>query len=105
MQAKLLSREDLSFIVWKKLITVKNLADISLIDRSTFNLFKRNDIKGGYIAIEGKAKRRVINHDWKNVLHRFNHSKEETIKFTAIPYYLWAHRQAGEMIVWIRSGK
>lgn len=83
----------------------KNLADICLVDRNNFKLFKRNDIKGEYIAIKGKAKRRVINYHWKNVLYRFNKSKEETIKFVAIPYHLRAHRKAGEMIVWIRSEK
>jgi len=79
----------------------KNLADISLIDRSDFKLLKRNDIKGGYIAIEGEAKRRVIDSAWRNVLYRTNPSKEERIKFAAIPYHLWANRRAGEMRVWV----
>jgi hypothetical protein len=25
-------------------------------------------------------------------------------RFTAIPYYAWAHRRAGEMVVWCRAG-
>ncbi|MBD3183079.1 glycoside hydrolase family 127 protein [Candidatus Poribacteria bacterium] len=43
--------------------------------------------------------------DWDNILYRFESKKRKPIRITAIPYYAWDHREAGEMRVWIRYGK
>jgi DUF1680 family protein len=29
---------------------------------------------------------------------------EKSVDFTAIPYYAWAHRGQGQMIVWMQKG-
>ena len=60
---------------------------------------------GGISVIEGEAMR--IEPARKSAaLYRF-HSREDYVetrfRFKAIPYYLWANREPGEMRVWMRS--
>lgn len=56
------------------------------------------DVLGGIIVLRGKGLRRVP--DELDRLYR-PVSDEPTTPVTAIPYYAWDHREAGEMIVWI----
>ena len=41
--------------------------------------------------------------DWKSDLYRPLGSRQKSCRITAIPYYLWANRKDGEMLVWIRQ--
>ncbi|HEY5466782.1 MAG TPA: beta-L-arabinofuranosidase domain-containing protein, partial [Clostridia bacterium] len=41
--------------------------------------------------------------DWDDTLYRDHRSQRIEAQATAIPYYLWANRGMGEMIVWIRA--
>ena len=60
---------------------------------------------GGISVIEGEAIRIEPASD-SVALYRF-HSREDyeetRFRFKAIPYYLWANREPGEMRVWMRS--
>ena len=78
----------------------KNLADIALARKTEFKTVWRKDIPGGYAAIEGQAKRRLID-KWGDKLYSVEESGEKIIRFKAVPYYLWANRKPGEMRVWI----
>lgn len=51
------------------------------------------DTLGGITTVSGTAKKLSYSDDGKLV--------EKTTDFTAIPYYAWANRGAGEMVVWI----
>jgi len=78
----------------------KNLADIRLAVNPQFKTTWRKDIDGGYVAIEGRAKRRSTG-KWNNKLYSAEKSAEKNIKLIAVPYHLRANRKPGEMRVWI----
>jgi DUF1680 family protein len=54
----------------------------------------RKDLLNGVTVIRGKAIALNYNKDLKSI------GKKEQ-EFTAVPYYAWAHRGAGEMAVWL----
>lgn len=54
----------------------------------------------GIPVIRGKAFRRDAG-QWKRVLYRAGRSRLRPCKITAIPYFMWANRGEGEMLVWI----
>lgn len=57
---------------------------------------------GGAVIISGDALR-DDNSDWTNSLYRpLTVRAGKAFKFKAIPYYLWANREMGEMQVWTR---
>jgi DUF1680 family protein len=58
--------------------------DLSLSKEDIFNYTFDSDLLGGLGTIKGNAK---VN--------------SKSVTFTAIPYYAWAHREIGEMAVWL----
>lgn len=60
------------------------------------------DFFGGAVIISGRAFR-DDNSNWTDSLYRpLNPGTVKDFKFRAIPYYLWANRETGEMQVWSR---
>src|SRR5207253_10679042 len=57
----------------------------------------------GITVIEGDASALKAT-DWAGTLYRTAPPEHEAQHITAIPYYAWDNRQAGEMRVWIRTG-
>jgi len=57
---------------------------------------------GGAGIIEVNAEKRIIQSEWENQLYLTDVEElyEET-KITLIPYYCWANRSLGEMLVWL----
>jgi DUF1680 family protein len=55
---------------------------------------------GAIPVIRGQALRRDKN-AWENKLYSADNSHYHACEFTAIPYFLWANRAPGEMIVWV----
>lgn len=62
----------------------------------------RAGILAGVPLIRAKAWRRDPG-DWRDKLYRAQASRLRSCAVTAIPYFLWANRAPGEMLVWIRS--
>jgi hypothetical protein len=58
------------------------------------------DLLGGVSVIRGRARRLV---DAGGALYSTTPPAVETVPLTAVPYALWANRQVGEMMVWIRA--
>jgi hypothetical protein len=58
--------------------------DLTIPKRGNFRYTFDSDLLGGLGTIKGNA---VI--------------KSKSVSFTAIPYYAWAHREVGEMAVWL----
>ena len=58
---------------------------------------------GGVVAITGQALRRALP-GWEGELYRSAQPATHMVPFKAIPYYAWANRAPGEMLVWIREG-
>jgi uncharacterized protein len=53
------------------------------------------------IATEGMA---LETADWDGALYRNEAARETPVRLTAVPYYLWANRGAGSMVVWMAEG-
>ena len=58
----------------------------------------------GTPVISGKAFRRDAR-EWKDSLYRTSQSAFHPCKIVAIPYFMWANRGEGEMLVWIREAQ
>ena len=58
------------------------------------------ELLGGVVVITGEAGRRGAS-DWENTLYRSSQSRSKAAAIKAIPYYAWANRTLGEMLVWI----
>ncbi|MEA3407319.1 MAG: glycoside hydrolase family 127 protein [Chloroflexota bacterium] len=80
-----------------------NLRGIVLPADAELQATFKEGLLGGVVAIEGEAKRRDRG-QWDNALYRTVPSASETVPIRAIPYYAWANREPGEMLVWIRQG-
>jgi hypothetical protein len=78
------------------------LNDIALPPKARLTV--RNDKKlfGGVPVVVGQGERRSLA-SWKDALYRPVSSEVKPFAFKAIPYFLWANREPGEMVVWIRS--
>ena len=63
--------------------------DLILPDNASFSSKFQQDLLGGIVTIEGEA-----------ILIGKNGSEKKSI-ITAIPYYSWANRGPGKMLVWI----
>jgi len=64
----------------------------------------RPDVLNGMVTLRGAA--HAIDADFDGKLYRSmseTPSKKRRTEFTAIPYYAWANREPGSMIVWARS--
>ena len=74
----------------------KSVLDIIIDEETILYAEQRSDLLGGLTLITGEAKgiKRLPNGD----AGIYNKS------FTAIPYYAWAHRGEGQMIVWFSEG-
>jgi len=81
-----------------------NLHDIVLprnataISKAEFD----ENLLGGTVVISGEAERRDTS-EWEGKLYQPARSATRTVSFKAIPYYAWANRTPGEMLVWIRE--
>lgn len=73
-----------------------------IIDQdSTFSVEHKPDLLNGISVITVSGKREID--DWNDVLYKANSPlTRQSAKLTFIPYYAWANRKQGEMLVWIR---
>lgn len=78
----------------------KDLSDIMLPPRS--RLVVRRDRQLGVPVVVGKAVRRS-DAGWQAHLYRSEASRKVSCRIKAVPYYMWANRGLGEMLVWIRG--
>lgn len=60
------------------------------------------EMLGGITLIEGAASA-LTSADWSDTLYRTTPPITHEQSLTAIPYYAWGHREAGEMRVWIQE--
>ncbi len=79
-----------------------NLHEIVLPADAALQASFEEDFLGGVVVIEGEAKRRDSER-WGDALYRPASSVLETAPIRAIPYYAWANREPGEMLVWLQQ--
>lgn len=60
----------------------------------------RADLFDGVVTITAPAKS-IKDGDWTNTLYRTEPPSEGEATLTAVPYYLWANRGQGSMVVWV----
>jgi hypothetical protein len=80
-----------------------NLHDIVLPGDAELQAIFEEDLLGGVMVIEGEGTRRDPG-KWGHALYQPASSALETVPIRAIPYYAWANRSPGEMLVWIQQG-
>lgn len=81
----------------------KNLQDLQLGSTTKFKIRPgRSGILKGIPVIHATASRRNPA-DWQGPLYQRQSLPSKSCQITAIPYYLWANRTPGEMLVWIRK--
>ena len=73
--------------------------DIALPRTSKLEDAFEPDLLGGVVVLRGKALRRKAI-EWDGKLYQ-KVPEDEEASVTAIPYYAWDHRDAGEMVVWL----
>jgi len=79
-----------------------NLNDVLLAATAGFKVHHgRSGILAGIPVIRAKAWRRNPD-DWQGRLYQQQGSRHTPCRITAIPYFMWANRAPGEMLVWIR---
>ena len=81
----------------------KNLNDIVLPHGAALTVKKDRALFGGIPVITARARRRSMK-GWKDELYRTERSTSVPCHLKAIPYFMWANRTNGEMLVWIREG-
>ena len=77
---------------------------IAIPTREPIEAAYRPNVLNGVVALRGTAQ--AIDADFDGKLYRpmsETPSKKRRTEFTAIPYYAWANREPGPMIVWARS--
>lgn len=81
------------------------LANICIPEAAELEAAFKEALFGGVSVIEGEAKRIEPARE-SAALYRFRSRENlagQQVKFKAIPYFLWANREPGEMRVWLRS--
>jgi len=79
-----------------------HLRDLALPRDARLEATYDADLLGGVVVIRGQGRRRDIT-AWRGHLYRPAGSATRSLTVTAIPYYAWANRGPGEMLVWIRE--
>jgi DUF1680 family protein len=72
---------------------------LKLPRKSELKVVQRDDLFGGIVQLSAPASA-IDESDW-SALYRTTPSKEGPATLTALPYYLWANRGQGSMVVWI----
>lgn len=82
-----------------------NLNDVVLRPDRAFKITRGDSgLLAGVPRIHAKAWRRELE-DWKGRLYGRQGSRHVHCDVTAIPYFMWANRSPGEMLVWIRQAE
>ena len=78
------------------------LNDISLPRDAELTAEFEEDLLEGTVVIVGQAMRRAPA-KWEGKLYQPAPTPREMVDIKAVPYYIWANRAPGEMLVWIRE--
>ncbi len=79
-----------------------NLPALYLPKDSNLTAKYRSDLLGGLTIIKGKALR-LDQSNWNDKLYSTESPKFTSTEITAVPYFAWDDREAGEMLVWMNK--
>ena len=80
-----------------------NLPDLALPRGAPLEAVWDESLLGGVMTIAGQAQCRALD-GWEDTLYQPVGSGLQEVPIVAVPYYAWANREPGEMLVWIREG-
>ena len=80
---------------------VTPLSRIALPSAATLECRHSGDLLGGVTVIESEAVALSAN-GWEDRLYSAAATESDPCRITAIPYYAWAERREGQMLVWLR---
>ncbi|THF76392.1 glycoside hydrolase family 127 protein [Cohnella fermenti] len=80
----------------------KPLASLALAEQPGLTETADAELLGGCVVVEGNG--RILDSSaWaEDRLYRPLDKRQQSVRFKAIPYYLWGNREPGEMSVWLR---
>ncbi|WEK54769.1 MAG: glycoside hydrolase family 127 protein [Candidatus Cohnella colombiensis] len=78
----------------------RDLSDLSLVDETDIKVQYEADLLDGVVTLELKGQRRETS-SWEGQLYRPVQTQKTDVLVKAIPYFLWANRDPGEMLIWI----
>jgi DUF1680 family protein len=81
-----------------------NLEAISLPRAAELSSHYQGELLGGVAVVASHAQRSVPV-GWADHLYRFEEPPIQPHSLLAIPYFAWANREPGEMVVWIRESR
>jgi DUF1680 family protein len=79
-----------------------NLPDLALPRDAPLTAAFDEALLGGVVTIRGQAQRGELD-GWQDALYKPVRTETRTVPVVAVPYYAWANRAPGEMLVWIRE--
>ena len=78
----------------------KALNDLVLPKSARLTVRREKNLGGMIPLIVCQGQRRSLD-DWGQTLYRSTRSKKKRVTIRAVPYFMWANRRPGEMLVWI----
>ena len=82
----------------------RDLSDVILPRAAKLTTKFEPALLGGVVVIKGKAQRRDPA-KWSGRLYGTDATPLRSVAIKAVPYAVWANRQAGEMLVWLLDGR
>ncbi len=79
----------------------KDLNDILLDPRARLSVSLDAELKVPVVKAHGRKRSKE---GWNGELYRVQRSRVTPCPVKAVPYFLWANRGVGEMLVWVREG-
>jgi uncharacterized protein len=84
-----------------------DLRDLVIPAATELDIVERPDLLGGVVTLCAAGESRAPDGGWDDQLYRATGTTSaglaRAIETTAIPYYAWANREAGQMQVWMRE--
>jgi hypothetical protein len=84
-----------------------DLRDLVLGDEADFTGSFEPELLNGVVILQGRASVVPPDLGWQHRLYRQKTAAPapapHTVNLTAVPYYAWANRDPGQMLVWLRS--
>ncbi|NHN32169.1 glycoside hydrolase family 127 protein [Paenibacillus sp. S3N08] len=87
---------------FEEIDNAKDLNDVSLVSDADISARYEEDLLGGVVTLETKGRRRDTS-TWDGQLYQPVKSEKMDITIKAVPYFAWANRGPGEMVVWVKQ--
>ena len=85
-----------------------DLRDLVVPEGTVFAAEFEPDLLNGVVTLRGQAKVAAPGPGWQDRLYRplttaVESAQPQTVELKAVPYYAWANREPGQMLIWLRA--